>query len=73
MSTTRMFMLAIFVIVGIYDVWVCSGGNDEYSVSQFIVDFVNISPVGYGVCCILLGHFGFPMTSKFKTRKSKDL
>lgn len=71
MSTTRMVMLATFVILGIYDVWVCSSGNDSASISQFIVDLVNISPVGYGVCCILLGHFGFPMTSKFRS-KSKD-
>jgi hypothetical protein len=73
MGTTRMVMLATFVTLGIYDVWVCSSGDDSASISQFIVDFVNISPVGYGVCCILLGHFGFPMTSKFKTTKPKDL
>jgi hypothetical protein len=66
MSTTRIVVLATFVILGIYDAWVCSAGKTDASISQFIVDLVNISPVAYGVFCILLGHFGFPMVSKFK-------
>jgi hypothetical protein len=66
MNTTRIVVLATFVILGIYDAWVCSTGKTDASISQFIVDLVNISPVAYGVFCILLGHFGFPMVSKFK-------
>jgi hypothetical protein len=66
MNTTRIVVLATFVILGIYDAWVCSAGKTDASISQFIVDLVNISPVAYGVFCILLGHFGFPMVSKFK-------
>jgi hypothetical protein len=66
MNTTRIVVLATFVILGIYDAWVCSAGKTDASISQFIVDLVNISPVAYGVFCILLGHFGFPMISKFK-------
>ena len=67
MGITRVIMLATFVILGIYDAWVCSAGKTDASISQFIVDLVNISPVAYGVICILLGHFGFPMVSKFKS------
>jgi hypothetical protein len=66
MNTTRIVVLATFVILGIYDAWVCSAGKTDASISQFIVDLVNISPVAYGVFCILLGHFGFPMVYKFK-------
>lgn len=72
MSTTRIVVLATFVILGIYDAWVCSAGQIDASISQFIVDLVNISPVAYGVFCILLGHFGFPMVSKFKKPDSSN-
>jgi ABC-type sulfate transport system permease subunit len=72
MNRTRMIILAIWISLGIYDAWVCSAGNFEASISQFIVDLVNVSPVAYGVICVLIGHFGFPMISKFKTPQSPD-
>lgn len=66
MSTTRVVVLAAFIILGIYDAWVCTAGNTDASISQFIIDLCNVSPVAYGVICILIGHFGFAMKSKFK-------
>lgn len=66
MSNTRVIVLAAFIILGIYDAWVCTAGNTDASISQFIIDMCNVSPIAYGVICILIGHFGFPMTKKFK-------
>lgn len=68
MSQTRVIVLAVFIILGIYDAWVCTAGNTDISISQFIVDMVSVSPVSYGVICILIGHFGFAMP-KFNREK----
>lgn len=66
MSQTRVVVLAAFIILGIYDAWVCTAGNTDISISQFIIDMCNVSPVAYGVICVLIGHFGFAMKSKFR-------
>lgn len=66
MSTTRVIVLAVLITLGLYDAWVCTAGNTDASISQFIIDMCNVSPVAYGVICILIGHFGFAMKSKFK-------
>lgn len=72
MSNTRIVMLATFVILGIYDAAVVSGGKTDASISQFIVDLVNHAPFAYGVICILIGHFGFPMTKRFTPQEKKN-
>jgi len=68
MSTTRVIILAVFITLGIYDAWVCTAGNTDASISQFIVNMCNVSPFGYGVICVLIGHFGFAMPPKFKSK-----
>lgn len=69
MSTTRVVVLGSMIALGIYDAWVVSAGNTDASISQFIIDMCNVSPVAYGVICVLIGHFGFAMKSKFKVDK----
>lgn len=61
MGKTRIVVLGSFITLGIYDALVCSGGNSDISISQFISDLVDVSPVSYGVICLLIGHFGFLM------------
>lgn len=67
MNQTRVIVLSALIILGLYDAWVCSGGNTNISISQFIVDLVNVSPVAYGIICILIGHFGFAMPRKWRS------
>jgi len=66
MNTTRVIILGTFIALGIYDAWVCTAGDTDISISQFIVNMCNVSPVAYGVICVLIGHFGFLMIPKFK-------
>ena len=68
MNNTRVIVLGTLIALGLYDAWVCTDGNTEASISQFIVDMVSVSPVSYGVICILIGHFGFAMP-KFDRNK----
>ena len=66
MSQTRVIVLGTLIALGLYDAWVVSAGNTDISISQFIVNMCNQSPVAYGVICVLIGHFGFLMVPKFK-------
>ena len=69
MSNTRVVVLGSLITLGLYDAWVCTAGNTDASISQFIIDMCNVSPFAYGVIMLLIGHFGFPMTKKFKNLK----
>ena len=69
MNNTRVIILAVFITLGIYDAWVVSGGNTDSSISQFITNLVDKSPVAYGVMCILVGHLLFPMSPKYPNQK----
>lgn len=64
-------MLGSLITLGIYDAWVCTGGNTDISISQFIVNMCNVSPVSYGVICVLIGHFGFALPIKFKDNRNE--
>lgn len=66
MSTTRVIVLAALITLALYDAWVCTAGNTDASISQFVIDMCNVSPVAYGVICVLIGHFGFAMKSPFR-------
>jgi hypothetical protein len=66
MSNTRVIILGVLIALALYDAWVCTAGNTDISISQFIVNMCNVSPVAYGVICVLIGHFGFLMVPKFK-------
>jgi hypothetical protein len=66
MSMTRVVVLGTLIALGLYDAWVCTAGNTDASISQFIIDMCNVSPFAYGVICVLIGHFGFAMKSKFR-------
>lgn len=68
MNNTRVIILATLIALALYDGWVCTAGNTDASISQFIIDMCNVSPFAYGVICILIGHFGFAMKSKFKLK-----
>ena len=72
-STTRVVVLGTLIAIALYDGWVCTGGNTDASVSQFIVNLVSVSPVAYGVLCVLIGHFSFamPSFSEWKNRNKK--
>lgn len=70
MTTTRTIVLATLLTLGLYDAWAATRGGVDVTISQFIVDLVNVSPVAYGVICLLIGHFGFPLVSKFRNKKS---
>ena len=69
MSNARVVVLGSLITLGLYDAWVCTAGNTDASISQFIIDMCNVSPFAYGVIMLLIGHFGFPMTKKFKNQK----
>ena len=71
MNNTRVIILGALITLGLYDAWVCTAGNTDASISQFIIDMCNISPVAYGIICVLIGHFGFAMPPKFKSNKDK--
>ena len=71
MTTTRIIILATLIMLALYDAWACTSGGVDASISQFIVNLVNVSPVSYGVACVLLGHFGFPMVAKFRSGDKK--
>jgi len=68
MSMTRVVVLGTLIALALYDAWACTAGNTDISISQFIIDMCNVSPVAYGVICILIGHFGFAMKSKFREK-----
>lgn len=70
MSTTRVVVLGTLIALGLYDAWVCSGGDTGISISQFVTDLVNVSPVAYGVICVLIGHFGFAMPHKWRSNET---
>jgi len=69
MTTTRTIILATLLMLGLYDAWAATRGGADVTISQFIVDLVNVSPVAYGVACVLLGHFGFPLVAKFRKKQ----
>lgn len=71
MNSTRVIILGTLIALGLYDAWVCTAGNTDISISQFVVNMCNQSPVAYGVIMLLIGHFGFLMTPKFKDGKKK--
>ena len=69
MNTTRTIILATLIMLALYDAWAATRGGADITISQFIINLVNVSPVAYGVMCVLLGHFGFPMVAKFRSKK----
>lgn len=69
MNTTRVIVLGSLIALALYDAWACTAGNTDISISQFVVNMCNVSPVAYGVICVLIGHFGFLMVPKFKVDK----
>ena len=66
MDTTRVVVLGTLIVLALYDGWVCTAGNTDASISQFIIDMCNVSPFAYGIIMLLIGHFGFPMVNRFK-------
>ena len=69
MTTTRTIILATLIMLALYDAWAATRGGADITISKFIVNLVNVSPVSYGVICVLIGHFGFPLVAKFRTQK----
>ena len=69
MTTTRIIILATLIMLALYDAWAATRGGADITISQFIINLVNVSPVAYGVMCVMIGHCGFPMVAKYRSKK----